>query len=858
MRIGTVAINGTGLPDCEAVVGSIDEKMNQEGTSNEVEVVEKKKTWDELRDDVRNMRRRLWGLGFKLPHSFTFRKMTGKTRIYFMSSPPNSRENSLHAIDVPDQEELRRSPDYSYPWVQILSPGFQGSTPPSKEEQLMMERKRMTPTGISTYEFHEPSAKFIFTASSSIYEFIEMNSMAPLNPREISSPHTVGSRLNAEICPSYANLIAFVCNGDLWILNSVTGHEEQLTFTHKGLKVSEDPISSGLPSYIIQEEFNRFHGFWWQPVLIDGVYRILYEEVDESNVNIVTLSTLPGRDQEEYRFPFPGTPNATSSLRFVEFTLQDDRFCNIRKVDMFYSLDYYFSWAEYIVRAGWTPDGLYVWAQLLNRSQKRLELVLFPYVPVESFTLHHDDPKLHEILPSAPAYVIYSEVTNIWVNVNDMLTFLPCDEPNSVMFLWASEETGFRHIYIIKSELRPALTQPWFGHPSVALCLSPMVLAKIPITRGSWEVVNAQMALHYSLGFLFFIGLYDTPIERHLYAVSIHYPREIRRLTNLGYSYSASFNNDCSMVILTYSSTKETPVCQLFSIQYTSAQIGGIIFEPITYIVSRPMVMYPEIESVLVAPDICTYYQQDTGLILYAMIYRPFNFVPGKKYPTILNIYGGPEVQLVYNSFRGTGQFWLYLLVSQGYCVIAIDSRGSHHRGLEFESHIRNRLGTVELKDQVEVLLWLAQRHSFLDINRIGLYGWSYGGYLSLMGLANYPNLFKVAIAGAPVTSWELYDTGYTERYMELPESNPQGYKEGSVLSYIQQFPDEEDRLLIIHGLVDENVHFVHTSQFINAMIKAGKPYQLQLYPSERHSLRRIEASEHYETMLLSFLQRCL
>jgi dipeptidyl-peptidase 9 len=167
-------------------------------------------------------------------------------------------------------------------------------------------------------------------------------------------------------------------------------------------------------------------------------------------------------------------------------------------------------------------------------------------------------------------------------------------------------------------------------------------------------------------------------------------------------------------------------------------------------------------------------------------------------------------------------------------------------------------LGTVELKDQVEVLLWLTQRHSYLDINRIGLYGWSYGGYLSLMGLANYPNLFKVAIAGAPVTSWELYDTGYTERYMELPENNPQGYKEGSVLSYVQQFPDEEDRLLIIHGLVDENVHFVHTSQFINAMIKAGKPYQLQLYPSERHSLRRIEASEHYETMLLSFLQRCL
>ena len=122
----------------------------------------------------------------------------------------------------------------------------------------------------------------------------------------------------------------------------------------------------------------------------------------------------------------------------------------------------------------------------------------------------------------------------------------------------------------------------------LALCLSPMVMAKVAVTRGSWEVVNAQMALHYNLGFLFFIGLYDTPIERHLYAVNIHYPGEIRRLTNLGYSYTAAFNSDCSMVILTYSSTKEIPICQLFSISYTSTEISGIVFEPITYLVSRP------------------------------------------------------------------------------------------------------------------------------------------------------------------------------------------------------------------------------------------------------------------------------
>jgi dipeptidyl-peptidase 9 len=262
-------------------------------------------------------------------------------------------------------------------------------------------------------------------------------------------------------------------------------------------------------------------------------------------------------------------------------------------------------------------------------------------------------------------------------------------------------------------------------------------------------------------------------------------------------------------------------------------------------------------EFPLPVPEICSY-RLDTGQQLFVMIYKPVNFDPNKKYPTILNIYGGPEVQLVYNSFRGNNQMWLYLLVSQGYCVVSIDSRGSRHRGVTFESHIRGRMGTVELKDQVEVLTWLAAEQGFIDMRRVGIYGWSYGGYLSLLGLAHYPHVFKVAVAGAPVTSWENYDTGYTERYMDLPVNNPIGYAQGSVLNYIQQFPDDDDRLLIIHGLVDENVHFIHTAQLINALIRAGKPHQLQLYPSERHSLRRLESSEHYETLLLRFLQKAL
>lgn len=244
-----------------------------------------------------------------------------------------------------------------------------------------------------------------------------------------------------------------------------------------------------------------------------------------------------------------------------------------------------------------------------------------------------------------------------------------------------------------------------------------------------------------------------------------------------------------------------------------------------------------------------------SGHMVFGLVFKPARLEPQHRYPTVLTIYGGPEVQLVTNSFKGMRHLRQHLLASENYVVVVLDCRGSRHRGIDFESHIKGRMGTVEIADHVEVLQWLAQEKEYIDLSRVAIHGWSYGGYLSLMGLAQRPDIFKVAVAGAPVTSWELYDTGYTERYMGSPQDNPQGYRRGSVLSYISQLPSEQNRLLIVHGLMDENVHFTHTSQLVAALVKAGKPYQLQVYPAERHSLRHLDTSEHYETTLLSFLQ---
>ncbi|ORY98494.1 Alpha/Beta hydrolase protein [Syncephalastrum racemosum] len=201
-----------------------------------------------------------------------------------------------------------------------------------------------------------------------------------------------------------------------------------------------------------------------------------------------------------------------------------------------------------------------------------------------------------------------------------------------------------------------------------------------------------------------------------------------------------------------------------------------------------------------------------------------------------------------------------------GLAVVVVDGRGSSDRGLMFEKHLQGRLGSIELEDQIATLTFLdqtkfgaeptkdARLESVLDLTRVAISGWSYGGYLSLMGLAQHQDIFKIAIAGAPVTDWELYDSAYTERYMGLPAENEQRYRESSVLNWIDRFPDSGNRLVIVHGLIDENVHFTNTERLVSGLVRHNKQHYLQVYPAEKHGLRHASVNEHYETLLFYWL----
>jgi dipeptidyl-peptidase-4 len=232
---------------------------------------------------------------------------------------------------------------------------------------------------------------------------------------------------------------------------------------------------------------------------------------------------------------------------------------------------------------------------------------------------------------------------------------------------------------------------------------------------------------------------------------------------------------------------------------------------------------------------------------LFGAVYRPEGQPP---YPTVVSVYGGPHAQMVTNSWAMTAAMRAQHLRSLGFLVFVLDNRGSARRGVDFETAIARDMGNVEVQDQVDGVRWLVGQ-GLTDPQRVGIYGWSYGGYMAAMSLARAPEVFRAAVAGAPVTHWDGYDTHYTERYMGAPRSNPEGYERSSVLAHAA---DIAGRLLLVHGLIDENVHFRHTARLVNALIRERKRYELLLFPDERHVPRRFEDRLYMEERIRDFL----
>ncbi|KAG2186102.1 hypothetical protein INT43_002540 [Umbelopsis isabellina] len=722
------------------------------------------------------------------------------------------------------------------------------------------------------------------------------------------------------------NYIAFIRSRDIWVADFY-GNESQLTFC---VDNGEDPtLMSGAVEFVMQEEFHRFSAYSWAPLTGSKLERILYLETSEKDVGICYIPKSTGLpltsmtpamregEMEQFRYPRAGSQNAKSDICIVEFNSyvfrSPESIIRVKRMRHSY-LKEIFPWMEYIVRFGWMPDGDSVWIQLLSRLQKRIALVRIPLCYFQEDNEHATTP-----LESAtdPIEVMLEEHNNHWINISDIFHFIEypkfkrhsrttsqrIGEPTE--FIWSSEKTGYRHLYLVKvyqSDDRSSMQ---------------------PITSGDWCVLDRPITVDNERKLVYFMGKKETPMESHLYVASFaqeHLSENgttIRRLTELGFSHNVVMDKSCQRFVDTYSNiqcasvnviryiehnrTEPLPTVKLgaYSLQLSpasseeseetisgandylkqyhdspfveSAIPGPNLGECHARISSQDSIscdfepLSPVVAGELPVGQIFNFVNSD-GVVIYGCLYKPRNYIPGTRYPTLLSIYGGPKSQLVTNDYKFPRLMRQFMAVEFGFAVVIVDGRGSSDRGLEFEAHIYRRMGTVELQDQIEALDYVMREKigaepsssgelvSIVDSDRVAINGWSYGGYLSLMGLAQYPDKFKLAIAGAPVTRWELYDSAYTERYLGHAHSNPEVYNQGSVLRRVRNFPDSPNRLLIVHGLIDENVHFQNSEELVTALKEHDKPHQFQVYPSERHGLRHASVNEHYETLMFFWL----
>jgi dipeptidyl-peptidase-4 len=243
----------------------------------------------------------------------------------------------------------------------------------------------------------------------------------------------------------------------------------------------------------------------------------------------------------------------------------------------------------------------------------------------------------------------------------------------------------------------------------------------------------------------------------------------------------------------------------------------------------------------------------DDDVVLYGHLALPPDLAEGQKCPVLVYVYGGPHVQLVTDEWFGGAPLWLQALASEGYVVCRLDNRGTPNRGIDFEQSVFRQLGVLEVQDQLRAVEWLAKQ-PFVDPARIGVHGWSFGGYMTLRLLLAAPTAFACGVSGAPVTDWGMYETGYTERYMDLPAENPEGYKLSSCLPYVGQL---QRPLLLVHGTDDRTVVWAHTLQFVDKCIEAGKQLEYFPYPMQQHGLVGKDRA-HFLNLLHDWLGRHL
>ncbi len=543
-------------------------------------------------------------------------------------------------------------------------------------------------------------------------------------------------------------------------------------------------IKNGMAEFVAQEEMDRHTGYWWAP----DDRHVAFARVDETPVKLVERFEIAADNVATFaqRYPVAGSPNV-----LVRLGVSDVQSGGVTWIDLGGDSDIY------LARVDWLPDGRTLAIQRESRDQRKLDLL---FADIET----------------GQSRVVLTETSTAWIELHDEISFLK----KSPEFIWASSRDGFRHLYLYDTAGQPLRR----------------------LTAGNWSVddfrARAIKGVDEERRMVYFTATEQSPTQRQLYGASLDTqdPQRPHPISQGDGVHSVSMSSNAKFYVDVFTSTTQPPQASLH-------RADGTLLAPLLdnrLDANHPDAPYLADNSV---PEFGTLDAAD-GQTLYYRLFKPRHFDPARHYPAIIDVYGGPGVQRVLDTW--TGASFTQILTRAGYVVFQLDNRGSAFRGTAFQAPLHGKLGGVEVADQIQGARWLAAQE-FVDSARIGVWGWSYGGYMTLMLMCKAPDVFRTGVAGAPVTDWGIYDTHYTERYLGRPQDNSAGYAASSVLPYVQ---DLKGKLLVMHGMADDNVLFLHSTKLLRKMQDLGKPFDVMVYPGAKHGLLRQHDGRHaYETI---------
>jgi dipeptidyl-peptidase-4 len=638
----------------------------------------------------------------------------------------------------------------------------------SEAEKARRERMRITQHGVVEYHWDEEGRFILVPLDGDLY----LAERASGKVRRLTE--TKEDEVDSKVSPK-GRYVSFVRGPNLYAIELATGKERALTTDGK------DPVSWGTAEFVAQEEMARFTGYWWS----EDETRIALTRVDEGPVEVIPRLeiTADGLASVDQRYPRAGRPNAAVEL-YVEDVASKKRV----RMDLGANPDFY------LARVAWAKDGSVLYAQRLSRDQKRLDLLSC-------------DPS------TGACRTILSETSPHWIELSD--DFKPLESGD---FLWSSERSGYRHLYL-------------YGRDGTL---------RRQVTSGAWPVASLE-GVDESRGRAIFLASIDTPIESQLYAISYLADEWPQALTTGHGWWKATVAKKGGAFAGTYSDPATPTRTGLHAadgtlIRWIEENRLDARHPYAPYLTGRRTPEYGTLKA-------------DDGTALQYSLMTPVGFDLRKRYPAIIEVYGGPGVQTV---TRAWGAPTDQLLAEAGYVLFRLDNRGSDNRSVAFKTAIDRKLGTVETRDQLAGVRFLKSL-PYVDPARVAVTGWSYGGFMTLQMLTEKGAGFVAGASGAPPTDWSFYDTCYTERYMGTPENNAQGYANSDILNRLDNL---SGRLLLLKGMSDDNVILANTTRLTAALQKRGVTFDMMEYPGARHGINGNDRKLQLWRTYLEFFRR--